>query len=49
MQVIHFLNLCGYTAKNHLPLREYLEKISSFEGQENKKIDDDIMNFLFNN
>lgn len=44
-----FLNLCGYTAKHHLPLREYLEKTASFDGPSDNKIDDDVMNFLFNN
>ena len=45
----YYLNLCGYTSKHHLPLREYLNKISSFEGTPNKQIDDDVMEFLFKN
>ena len=45
----YYLNLCGYTSKHHLPLREYLNKLSSFEGTPNKQIDDDVMEFLFKN
>jgi hypothetical protein len=44
-----FLNLCGYTSKNHLPLREYLNTLSSFENKSINKneLDSEILNFLF--
>lgn len=44
-----FLNLCSYTSKNHLPLREYLNTLSSFENKPEQKneIDSEILNFLF--
>lgn len=45
----YYLNLCGYTAKNHKPLKEYLDKISTFEESpsENYTLSDDVMNMLF--
>ena len=44
-----FLNLCGYTSKNHLPLREYINTLSSFENKTTNKneLDSEILNFLF--
>lgn len=42
-----FLNLCGYTARHHKPLKKYLDTLSSFEDK-SVEINDDILNFLFN-
>ena len=44
-----FINLCGYTAKNHKPLAKYLEGLQSFDRpvQENDSEFDDFMNSLF--
>lgn len=44
-----FMNLCSYTSKNHLPLREYLNTLYSFENtsKDKTKLDDEILNILF--
>ena len=45
-----FWNLCGYTAKNHKPFREYLNKQNQFTQATNiseDNIDDDLLNQLF--
>lgn len=46
-----FINLCGYTSKNHKPLREYLNKISEFEKEstDTDNLDPTILDFIFNN
>ena len=45
----YYFNLCGYTAKNHKPLKEYLDKISTFEDspKEDLKLGNDVLNMLF--
>ena len=45
----YFLNLCGYTAKNHKPLKEYLDKISTFEEspKDDFTLSNDVMDLLF--
>lgn len=46
-----FINLCGYTAKNHKPLREYFDKMSVFESKAEKEqdLDPTVLDFIFNN
>lgn len=46
-----FMNLCSYTSKHHLPLREYLNTLSSFENKttDKTKLDSEILDLLFNN
>lgn len=46
-----FMNLCGYTSKHHLPLREYLNSLSSFESQSSnvEELDEELFNLLFKN
>ena len=46
-----FINLCGYTSKNHKPLREYLSKTSEFEKEstDTDNLDPTILDFIFNN
>ena len=43
-----FLNLCGYTAKNHKPLKDYLEKFQSFDKpiQSYDKKDEELDSFM---